>query len=127
LLHDIAYLGVSMGMVVLGLYCMVFYSVLIILSVFQTDRCSEGAWVGGRAGGTVHGDSFLPSLLLWSGSKYLSSMTAWSFFWCSGLSRPRHNVITSYGWGIERSDGKRSCPSSGDMGGIGALRARSDI
>jgi len=32
-----------MGMVVIGLYCMVFFSVLIILSVFQTDGFSGGS------------------------------------------------------------------------------------
>jgi len=34
-----------MGTFIIGLYCMVFYSVLIILSVFQTD------WVRGHMGG----------------------------------------------------------------------------
>jgi len=37
-----------MGMGLIGLYCMVFYSVLIILSVFQTDWCS-GRVRGGQA------------------------------------------------------------------------------
>jgi len=44
-----------MGMVIIGLFCMVFYSVLIIRSLFQTERFrgslgeAEG---GGRDGGS---------------------------------------------------------------------------
>jgi len=66
-----------------------------------------GAWDGGK-------DSFQPSLLLLSGNEYLNSITAWSLFWCGGLYRPRHSVITTYGWGIGRNGGRKSCPASGD-------------
>jgi len=111
-----------MGMVVISLYCMIFYSVLIILSMFQTDRGSEGSW-GGRAEGTVHGDSFLPSLLLWSGSEYLSSITAWSLFWCSELSRPRHKIVTTCGWGLGEAVEESCVLHRGTWGdwGIGAM------
>jgi len=94
-----------MGMVVIGLYCMVFYLVLIIpFSVLQTDGFLGGFCGDGQ--GAVHGDSFLPSLLLWSGSEYLSFTTAWFLFWCSGLSRPRHKIVTTCRWGIRRSGGR---------------------
>jgi len=59
----------------------------------------------------------MPSLLLLSGSEYLSSITAWSLFLCSGLSRPRHNVITTYEWGLGRNGGREWCPTSGDWEG----------
>jgi len=81
----------------------------------------------GDGQGTVDGDSFLPSLHLFSGSEYLSSITAWSLFRCSGLSRPRHSVITTYGRGIGGEAVEKCRVQHWGTGGIGALGARSDI
>jgi len=61
----------AIGMVIIGLICMVLYSVLIIRSVLQTERF-RGLWEGHREGsGMVDRDSFLPSLHLLSRRAYL--------------------------------------------------------
>jgi len=60
-----------MGIFIIGLLCMVFYSLLIIHSVFQTEWF-RGLWEGHREGdGTVDRDGFLPTPYLLSGRAYL--------------------------------------------------------
>jgi len=62
----------------------IFYSVLIILSVFQTDWCSGGLRKGAQGGGRDDG-----------------STTASSLSSCAmGLCRPRYNIITSTNRGL---------------------------
>jgi len=63
--------------------------------VFQTEGFGglrEGDGIRAR---TVNGDIFLPSFHLLGWSQYLSPITALSLLSCSGLSRPRHNVISN--------------------------------
>jgi len=77
----------------------VFYSILIFLVCFRL-LCNQGVTGRGKETGTINGDSFLPSLLLLGGSDNLSSITVWFLFSSSGLGRPRHGVITTYGGGL---------------------------
>jgi len=63
-------------MFIIGLFCMVFYLILIVQSVFQTEWF-QGLWEGQKEGdGTVDRDGFLPSLHLLSGRAYFGSTTA---------------------------------------------------
>jgi len=72
---DVCQWGVmgQMGMFIIGLFCMVFYCVLIILSVFQNDWCSGELRGGlGEGDGTMDRDGFLLPLHLFGWSVYLA-------------------------------------------------------
>jgi len=64
----------------------------------------------------VNGGRFLPSLHLLSGSEYLSFITVWSLFSCCGLSRPRHNALTTTVGGLVEAVREICVPRRGVLG-----------
>jgi len=87
----------QMGMFIIGLFCMVFYCVLIFFSVFQNDWCSGGAQGGALGGGWDDGSKQLPAITSSIRREGIPSFTAaCSLSSCAmGLCRLRYNIITS--------------------------------
>jgi len=111
----------QMGMFIIGRFCIVFYSVLIILSVFQNEWCSgELEGVGARRGRWDDGSRRLlaTTSFVWRGGTPHSTAARSLSSCAAGLCRPLYNNITSTNGGGDGLGSGRSktCLTSGAWG-----------